>query len=56
MQWLKNNLVCLIIILVLVFAGIWGICFAGRSVLEAQSLAGELVVAALAVGYGLGKL
>jgi hypothetical protein len=42
MQWIKNNLVCLIIILVLVCAGAWGVCFAGQRILEAQNLAGKL--------------
>jgi TolA-binding protein len=42
MQWIKNNLVFLIIIGVLITIGIFGICFAGQRVFEAQSLAQKL--------------
>jgi uncharacterized protein HemX len=42
MQWIKNNLVCLIIILVLLGLGIFGVCFAGQRDAEAQSLIQKL--------------
>lgn len=42
MQWLKKNLAWITVVCVLLGLGIFGICFAGQRVLEAEALAEKL--------------